>query len=217
MAIIEIDQAASPFALPEAWDQITIAGQVWPPTSSGYRSAKFDIKGAKRAYKWEVQDGLGVQGAVEIYRGWTPQPFTIEFFLWDSALYAAWIQFQPLFAYNARKTVPIPIQLNHPMLQNLGISQVIVEDIGAIEMVDPSARMFSVTVSLREFFPPRAVAPATPDAASNGKPQDPNDDPVAVQLQAQLALLIPAAAAATGGVVPANPGVLPAPAPPFKP
>ena len=80
-----------------------------------------------------------------------------------------------------------------------------------------AATPFAAAVEAALAATPRPVAPATPDAASNGKPQDPNDDPVAVQLQAQLALLIPAAAAASGGVVPANPGVLPAPAPPFKP
>ena len=140
MATIDIDAAASPFALPQTWDQIQIAGHVWPPRESGYTSARIKIAGAKRAYKWDVKDGLGLQGALETYRGQTPPAFTVTFFIWTDALYAAWLSFQPLLQYNGVKFQPKPVSIYHPQLANLGIYQVITEDIGEVEMVDEASR-----------------------------------------------------------------------------
>lgn len=207
---------ASPFDGGGSWDEITVAGQLWPPENGSHDYAKFSIKGAKRAYKWEIQDGLGIQGAVEVYRGWTPQPFTIEFFLWDSELYRQWLDFQPLFQYDATKQrTQQPIKISHPMLANLGIRQVIVEDIGAVEMVDAASRMFSVTVSLREFFPPRPVAASSPDAASTGDPNKPAASP-AVQIRTdRIAQLTKQVAAQSGGTNPSPPQTIPVESLPF--
>ena len=37
MAILDLDAASSPFALPEVWDAVTVAGKVW--------TGKVEIKG----------------------------------------------------------------------------------------------------------------------------------------------------------------------------
>lgn len=214
MAVIDIDAAASPFALPETWDQIQIAGHLWPPADSGYKSARIKIAGAKRAYKWDVKDGLGLQGALETYRGQTPPAFTITFFLWTNELYAAWLSFQPLLQYNGVKTQPKPVQIYHPQLANLGIYQVITEDIGAVEMVDEMSRMFAVTVTLREFFNPLPVSATTPDAASNGDPALPQEDPAIVRLNQQIALATTQLNAT--GQTGTNPQSIQPPPPPFK-
>ena len=215
MAVIDIDAAASPFALPETWDRITIAGQVWPPPESGYTSARIKIAGAKRAYKWDVKDGLGLQGALETYRGMTPPAFTITFWLWSDALYTAWLNFQPLLQYNGVKWQPKPVGIYHPQLANLGIYQVITEDIGAIEMVDESARLFAVTVTLREFFNPLPVPATTPDATSNGDPSLPQEDPAIVRAQQELGVVVTQLNAT--GLLGTNPQSIQPPPPPFRP
>ena len=206
-----VTPTSSPFDLENSWDEIRVAGKLWPPEINSHDYAKFTIKGAKRSYKWEIQDGLGIQGAVEIYRGWTPQPFSIEFFLWDSELYRAWADFQPVFQYDATKQrTQQPINISHPMLANLGIRQVIVEDIGAIEMTDASSRMFSVTVSLREFFPPRKIIAAAPaDAASTGDPNKPNKSPDIQQREGKIAELRAAGVAQAGTTNPTPPQTIP--------
>jgi hypothetical protein len=175
VAILDLDAAASPFALPEVWDAVTVAGKVW--------TGKVEIKGAKRAYKWDIKDGMGLQGALETYRGQTPTPFTITFYIWTDAMYAAWLDFVKLFQYNGVKFQPKPVSIYHPQLDTLGIGQILCEDIGAVEKVSDDL-MFSVTVSLREFFRPLPVSPVTPDAASNGDPNDDRTDPRVKKLQA---------------------------------
>jgi len=214
-----VTPTSSPFDLENSWDEIRVAGKLWPPENNSHDYAKFTIKGAKRAYKWDIQEAIGVQGTIEIYRGWTPQPFSIEFFLWDSELYRAWADFQPVFQYDGTKRrTQQPINISHPMLANLAIRQVIVEDIGAIEMVDASSRMFSVTVSLREFFPPRPIIAAAPaDAASTGDPNKPVNSPRDQQLIDDNAKLTKQLAALNGGTNPTGPQTLPTPTPPFKP
>jgi hypothetical protein len=175
VAILDLDAAASPFALPEVWDALTVGGEVW--------TGKIEIKGAKRAYKWDIKDGMGQQGALETYRGQTPTPFTITFYIWTDAQYAKWLTFAKLFMYNGFKFRPNPVTIYHPMLDSINIGQVIVEDIGAVEKVSDDL-MFSVTVSLREFVRPLPVSPVTPDAASNGDPNDDRTDPRVKKLQA---------------------------------
>jgi len=215
MATIDIDAAASPFALPQTWDQIQIAGQVWPPRDSGYTSARIKIAGAKRAYKWDVKDGLGLQGALETYRGQTPPAFTVTFFIWTDALYAAWLSFQPLLQYNGVKFQPKPVSIYHPQLANLGIYQVITEDIGEVEMVDEASRMFAVTVTLREFFNPLPVSATTPDATSNGDPANPAEDPRIVRATQELALVN--TQLQQTGLLGTNPQSITPPPPPFHP
>jgi hypothetical protein len=85
----------SPFTDPVAWDTIRVAGVEW--------FGKFEIRGAKRAFKWDVKDGLGLQGAIETYRGQTPPPFTINFYLWADQHFDQWPEFIALFNYNAAK------------------------------------------------------------------------------------------------------------------
>ena len=170
MAAIDLDASASPFELPEVWDQITVAGQQWGP------NRKIEVKSAKRAYKWDVKDGMGQQGAIETYRGQTPPPFQLVFYIWTTEQYQHWVTFQKLFEYNAVKFQPTPVSVFHPSLDRLGIYQILCEDIGALEKVSDDL-MFTVTVSVREFFRPLPVSPVTPDAASNGDPEDNDVDP----------------------------------------
>lgn len=205
---IDLDASASPFALPAVWDQITVAGQVWGP------NRKVEIKNAKRAYKWDVKDGMGQQGALETYRGQTPPPFQIVFYLWDDAMYSDWLTFQRLFRYDGVKFQPTPVSVFHPMLDSLGIYQIICEDIGAVEKVSDDL-MFSVTVSVREFFRPLPVSPVTPDAALNADPADNDVDPRVKAAQADFAAA--QTAYENGTRDPSNPQLLPKPKPPFLP
>ena len=219
MATIEIGAYASPFAVPEVWDQIQVAGQFWPPPSSGHTSARIKISGAKRAYKWDVKDGQGLQGAYETYKGLTLPTFTITFFIWTNELYAAWDTFQTYFQYRPvtdpkQLSQVNPVSIYHPQLANLGIYEVITDDIGQVEMVDEAARMFAVTVTLREFRKPLPIVASTADASSNGDPANPAEDPRIVRATQELAVVN--AQLAQTGLLGTNPQSITPPPPPFK-
>lgn len=179
---IDLDAWASPFTEPKVWDQITVGGKLWGP------NRKVEIKSAKRAYKWDVKDGMGQQGALETYRGQTPPPFQIVFYLWTNDQYNEWQTFQRLFKYDGVKFQPTPVSIYHPMLDQLGIYQIICEDIGAPEKISDDL-MFTVTVSVREFFRPLPAPAVTPDAALNADPLDNDVDPRVKARQARNATL----------------------------
>lgn len=91
----------SPFTNPIAWDTITVSGREW--------FGKFDIRGAKRAYKWDIKDGMGLEGWLSWYRGWTGPAFTITFYLWADSHFDLWPEFFSPFLYDAHKQ---PAQTN---------------------------------------------------------------------------------------------------------
>lgn len=91
----------SPFTNPIAWDTITVSGREW--------FGKFDIRGAKRAYKWDIKDGMGLEGWLSWYRGWTGPAFTITFYMWADIHFDQWTDFFSPFLYDAHK---VPAQTN---------------------------------------------------------------------------------------------------------
>jgi len=159
-----LSSAESPWSNPTAWDTLVLKPGSKPSNWYG----KFDIMGAKRSYKWDVQDGLGLQGAVELYRGRTPPPFSIKFYLWADEQYASFLQFLSSFLYDPTKLNVQPVTIYHPKLTNLGIDQVICESVGAIDK-ESDDLMFSCTVDLREFFPPIAFPTQSPDSAADAE------------------------------------------------
>lgn len=175
-------QGATPFSDPVSWDTIIVGGVSW--------FGRFKIKGAKRSYKWDIKDGLGLQGAIETYRGQTPSPFEIVFSLWTDQQFQLWDQFSLLFRYDgATPGVGVkPVDVFHPQLAKVGIYQIICEDIGAPEMVSDDG-MWEASVNVREYFPPLPVnTTVTPDAAAD-KPEGDGEDPVIARLQSQLGQL----------------------------
>lgn len=174
--------SATPFTDPVSWDTVRISGAPW--------FGKFEIKGAERSYKWDIKDGLGLQGAIETYRGQTPSPFEITFYLWTSEHFREWQIFSLFFRYDgATPGVGVkPVDIFHPALNYIGIYQVICEGIGAPEKISDDL-MFSVSVKLREYFPPPQInTTVTPDSAAD-KPEGDGEDPVIARLQTQLGQL----------------------------
>lgn len=247
----------SPFTI--SWDRLELGGQHWPRSANG--AGKFEIRGAKRAYKWDIKDGMGLEGWLSWYRGWTGPAFTIVFYLWTDQHFDEWAQFSQVFLYDAHKrpaqtssaftdakkrardaqdtlnnilataslnppktpaaleafkiqkqlaeeavvqasgqaaaaaavgNIPSPgvraLQINHPQLAAVNISQVICEDIGTPEKQSDDL-MFTVVVTLREFRqPPIVNATTSPDAAADSPEGDP-ESPDIVSRQKHIAQL----------------------------
>lgn len=151
--------APSPFAFPEVWDQIVISGTRW--------SGKIDVRGARRAYKWDIKDAPGIQGATQTYWGWKPERFTLVFGIWTDDQYTAWTQLVPLFRYDGVKpgSRVKPVNVYHPTLDTLGITQIICLHIGAVEKMSDDL-YYEVQVYVEEYAPPQQInVTQTPPAA----------------------------------------------------
>jgi hypothetical protein len=204
MPIIELDQVNSPFApsvdgtgsqIAHPWDLLTVAGVEWGRSVETPFGRKFEIKGAKRAYKWQIRDGIGLQGSPQTYWGWlAPHTFTITFYMFTQDEYAQWVAFQTLFMYDASPGkqpgglggYPKAVSIYHPQLSILNIASVLTEDIGAVEKQSDD-KIYTVSVTLREFRNPIPIVPDTADATSTVDPTNRNLDPRAATDQAELA------------------------------
>ena len=228
MAIIELDQVNSPFApsvdvtgaqTAHPWDLLTVAGVEWGRSAATPFGRKFEIKGAKRAYKWQIRDGIGLQGSPQTYLGWlAPHTFTITFYMFTNDEYVQWLSFQQMFMYDASRNptntslgigagsinkgapglgYPQAVSIYHPALSILNIAAVLTEDIGAVEKQSDD-KVYTVSVTLREFRNPIPIVPDTADATSNVDPTNRNLDPRAAADQAELAKAAQRNAIATG-------------------
>lgn len=176
MAVIELDAAVSPFSGQETdfWGSINVNGVQFTSPTDGY----FVIKGAERAFKWDIQDGLMLIGATEFFRGRTPPQFTLECSFWEHAQYARFLELIKPFNYNPQLASPLAairaVTIYHPALDAIGINAVICEGIGAPEQVSDD-HMWKATIKLREYFPLLPFPPQDKDTAPepSGDPTDP--------------------------------------------
>jgi hypothetical protein len=253
---IQLSTTVSPFRTPgspgpsspiaDTWGSCKINGIQYVCPVDGY----FAIKGAERAYRWDIQDGMLLQGAIEFLRGVTPSQFTLEYTFWADEHYETYLEIAQNFQYNFSKILAanaglgsqakqtaaqlaaiaqqdftianaaannpnIPpaqklqleakaqssaeaareagatsaqtanpgrlqvraIQIYHPALDIVGITQVICESVGAPEQVSDD-HMWRATFKLREYFPPIQLPPQDKDTA----PQEPGN-PLSPDLQ----------------------------------
>lgn len=170
----------SPFVDPKSWDTITVAGTKF--------TTKFQINGASRPYKWQSKDPAGVDGVTLTYRGKKKATFSIDFYIWTHDLYQQWINFSKPFLYKNQQKVT-GVDISHPTLQNVGITQVICEELGALELVSDSELMWKVTVKLSEFFPSPKINVTTTPAGSKTTTSIPGQafDPDVQKAEAALA------------------------------
>jgi hypothetical protein len=186
MAVIELDSAVTPFDGQEfdLWGSVTINGTQFQSPRDGY----FVIKGAERAYKWEIQDGLMLIGANEIFRGRTPPPFQLECSFWAKEQWASAVAMIQPFLYDPTKLSTLAsiraVTIWHPVLDLVHITQVICEGIVAPEQTSDD-HMWKLTIKMREYFPPLPIQPQDKDTAPqpNGDPLSPENQNKALQVQ----------------------------------
>lgn len=148
------------------------------------------MSGGDRAYNWDIKQAPGVQGYVMTYRGWKggdPIVFRFEFFnayylkpdsngvaqlasTADAAnqtqsqiqnFYEQWV---PLFAIDARKIRPTPVEVYHPVLFANDIHAVVCQKIGPLQ-TDGNMRWW-VDMTFLEYRPPRLIPTSTPQGAT---------------------------------------------------
>jgi hypothetical protein len=158
---------ANPLVTPSAYDVIKIAGV----TSPGV----FKLHSGGRRYKWDVKFAKGSEGATETYQGWDPKKDikgTFQFWRADQ-IDTFYQSFVPLLKYDATKTNPQPVPIEHPVLFESDILSVVTQEIGPL--TDLGRQLWSVTVEWIEFAPakkkdvtttPNAMAQAIADAVA---------------------------------------------------
>jgi hypothetical protein len=206
----------SPYSNPMAWDILLLNGMPWGgPNGFG---CGIEIEGATRFFKVQQNDGQGLDGATQIYRGTKPKPFKL-IFTWgfttpggvlpdDQDAY--WVLFTLLIvSYRASKPgLPPPVyDIYHPSLATLGIGAVLIEEVGA-QKVNPDTKLSKAVMVVREFCPPPPVPATVTPIGAPPIPPPPNTgvDPLAAEnaaLQARIgAVQAQIAAGALPGALP---------------
>jgi hypothetical protein len=160
----------------DLWGSVTINGIQYKCPDDGY----FVVKGALD-YRWDVQNGLMLQGAQQFFRGVNPSDLTLECSFWAESQYESFIEILAGFQYNLKNIIKSganvlgqlivrAVNIYHPALDLIGINQVNVVNVGAPEQTSDD-HMWKSTIKLRQYFPPIALPPQDKDTA----PQDPKD------------------------------------------
>lgn len=99
-SVIQIGTTISPFSGQsfDYWGSVTINGIKYTSPTDGY----FIIKGAERAYRWDIQNGMMLQGALEFLRGVTPTPFTLDYYFWADEQYQTYLEIAQNFQYDLK-------------------------------------------------------------------------------------------------------------------
>lgn len=154
----------SPFDNPQNWDSVTIAGLTWGSNAPG--AGRIVVKRAKRSYKWEKKNPKGQVGERQTWVGRNFPPFELHFHFWDTPGFDYWQDYSKVFVYGDGTEPPV-LSIYHPSLVLVGISQVIIVDVGAAELQNEGGE-YIATVTLEEFKPVTAKnITASPAGASN--------------------------------------------------
>lgn len=168
-----------PITRPQTWDKFSIDGNISPGAC--------EFSDVKRVYTWDIQKAQGTQGAATKFTQIAPAQFKVKIRLWLAKHFTEWRDFRQRLKYDPTKRKPGIFAIYYPSLADLDISRCTTEEIGGV--VAEGKGMWSVTISLLEYFPPKPVAiipqpsgyyQAKNDAAGTGP------DPAIVKLQNQL-------------------------------
>lgn len=134
----------SPFSASGLWDSITIQGTLWV--------GKVEVRNARRAYKYQGKDAPGLEGETNTYRGRRGEHFDIIFYVWNDALFRQWTVFSQLFFNQTGAKGMTALSIDYPSLAGLGITQILVVDVGGLEPVGED-HMFAAKVKVKEYLP----------------------------------------------------------------
>ncbi len=181
----------NPIDDPQGWDYVLVAGHISP--------GRCEVSNAKRSQAFDVKRGKGARGATLTYTGVVPAEPRIKLWFWLPQHFDQWNDFLPLLQYDGTKAEVKAVAIYYPSLADVGISSIVVKDIGAIEY--ESTGLYSVTIETIEYLPPpKASEVSTPTTSQTGARKssagsttgaagDP-PDPVTERQQKEIAALL---------------------------
>lgn len=129
-----------------------------------------DVVGANSPRKWDERGGYGLSGAIVWFHGLGLSHFSVRFRLYTDQDWEEWREFfLPLVAKPPLGKRPKALDIWHPLLQDLGIRAVVVEDVLQPEQTNDGE--WTAEIKFIEFRRPK-FGMGKPDAAE-ATPADP--------------------------------------------
>lgn len=134
------------------------------------------ISGAGIPYKWDVRQAYGRAGATVVGMGRDLSKFTLTIEMWEPAHFILWEFFKTQLEPPGPFALPFAVNMQSPILADLGISSVVVEERGQLELA--SNGIWSSTSKILEYrkpipaiLKPRGSVPA-PDGSKLDAPTE---------------------------------------------
>ena len=126
------------------------------------------ISGFRRKFHWDKKGGKGAWGQDITATAKDAAIGKLLFYVWTEFQFVQWETFLPLFSYDPTRTKLQAVTIFIPMLQDLGITQIVAESIGPFE--HQGASLWTREIDVIEWSPPpKGAAVATPTAAQSGR------------------------------------------------
>ena len=152
------------------WDPIT--GAVDYVLLAGRRSPGLaEITGGASARQWDERRGYGLSGARVVFRGVKLSRPTLKLRLITAQDWVDWEAWRDLVTKPPPMVRPRAMDIWHPLLEQIGVSSVVVEDLSQPEQTGDGE--WTITIKLIEYREP-VYALAAP-TASQEQAQDPVD------------------------------------------
>lgn len=129
-----------------------------------------DIVGASSPRKWDERDGYGLSGATLWFKGVGLAHFSIKLRLYTDQDWEDWYAFKPLVERPPLGKWPKSKDIHHPLLVDLGIKSIVIEDLLQAERTDDSGE-WTQEIKAIEFRTPKFTL-AKPDGSA-ATPADP--------------------------------------------
>ena len=147
--------------LDDSVDKATIGGQLTPGIC--------EIVGADSPRAWDERTGYGLSGATVYFHGIKLSHFSIRFRLYTTQDWDDWHTFRPLVDRPPIGKRPRSLDCVHPLLEDLGISSIVIEDVLVPEQTDDGE--WTIELKVIEFRQPK-FGMAKPEG-STATPVDP--------------------------------------------
>jgi hypothetical protein len=169
-----------------AWDPIT-QPQDYAKIAGAMTPGVCEIIGAGDPRAWDKRKGMGISGAFSVFTGQDLAQFTVRLTLYTVEDWAAWHKFRPIIAKVPRRRIGKGkdsgvLSIQHPITQEVGISSIVIENLGAPEQVDHG--VWAIDIKVMEWRQPK-VALAAPEGAAD-QPVDPIEEDVIKPLTSQF-------------------------------
>jgi len=130
-----------------------------------------EVVGASSPRKWDEQAGYAMTGAILLYRGIGLAHFTLRFRLFTLTHWDQWEIIKPVLLRPPVGRRAKALDVNHPVLNEVGISQLVVEDVTAPEQVEDGVWQIEVKcIEWRRY----SLGASKPDGAE-ATPADPRE------------------------------------------
>lgn len=150
-------------------DKVVMAGKLTPGIA--------EIVGANSPRSWDERGGYGLSGALSVFTGIKLAHFSIRLSLYTIEDWNDWHAFKAIVAKPPYGKRPRAIDISHPILDDVGIRAVGVEDVLGAEQSD--AGVWTIEIKCIEFRKPK-VALAKPEGAT-ATPVDPVEQKIALK------------------------------------